>query len=182
MQARTDFDDLNVIIRHRNGRYLASVPQVGLYATGDNMVEAIDALEAKKKKLLEELAAADALDEIDTAAKRPIAPMRALPALGLFAAKGIIVLALILAAVGFTRHAVESEISRYTAPKIGGTVFWAKMEAVLARAAEPSSDLPEAKKKALLAELHVLVDRWQPFVREFGRLFSDRNDTPPANP
>jgi hypothetical protein len=52
-------------------------------------------------------------------------------------------------------------------------MFWADMENNLAKAADPANDMPAAKKQALLAEIHILVDRWRPFVKEVGRLFSD---------
>jgi hypothetical protein len=174
MPARTNLDDLDVVIRHRGGRYLASMPQVGLYATADSLPAAIEALDAKKKSLLADLTAADALDQVDAA---PVAmtapPTRALPSLALFAAKGAIVVALILIAVGYTRATIKTEIDRLQAPRLGGTMFWADMESNLAKAADPANDMPAAKKQALLAEIHILVDRWRPFVKEVGRLFSD---------
>jgi hypothetical protein len=177
-----NLDELEMVIHSRNGRYLAKIPQVGLYATADTLPKAIATLEIKKKSLLEELSAANALDEIPVSAYEAPAQRKMLPELGLFAAKGAIVVALILAAVGYTRHAVEAEINQIRAPRVGGTVFWADVETNLARAADPANDLPAAKKQALLGELHVLVDRWRPFVREIGRLFSDEDATPAGKP
>lgn len=181
MQARMDLEDLNVIIRRRGGRYLASMPRVGLYAVGDTVQSAIDTLEVKKNVLVKDLVAVGALDEVDTGASVADKPTRVLPALGLFAAKGLIVVVLVVAAIGFARHAVESEINHLGAQKMGGTVFWANLENNLSRAADPANDLPAARKQALLADLHVLVDRWRPFVREIERLFTDDESAKPAN-
>jgi len=180
MSARTDVDDLDVLVRRRGGNYLASIPQLGLYATADSLAAAIAALEVKKKKLVEELIAADALDEIAVAPAGPPPQPRILPSLALFSAKGVIVVILFLAVLGFARHAVQSEIDQLRAPKIGGAVFWADMESNLVRAADPANDMPAAKKQELLGAMHVLVDRWRPFVREIGRLFSDSDASLPA--
>src|SRR6476620_6992432 len=64
MEARVNLEDLDVVVRHRNGRYLAKIPRIGLYATADSLPKAIEALEAKKQSLREELSQAGALDEI----------------------------------------------------------------------------------------------------------------------
>jgi hypothetical protein len=178
----TDIDDLDVVVRARSGRYLARIPQLGLYATADSLPKAIEALEIKKKSLVEELVAADALDQVGLPQFGAATQQGMLRSLVLFATKGAIVVVLLLAVIGFARHSVEREIDRLQAPRIGGTVFWADMENNLARAADPANDMPAAKKQTLLVEIRVLVDRWRPFVREVGRLFSDATDTPPAKP
>ncbi|HEX4411542.1 MAG TPA: hypothetical protein VH206_22445 [Xanthobacteraceae bacterium] len=178
--ARQDLDDLDVVIRRRGGRYLASMPQVGLYATADTLPAAVESLDLKKKSLVTELTAADAFDQVDTTPVSAAAPVRVLPSLALFAAKGAIVVALVLIAVGYTRATIKTEIDRLQAPRIGGAMFWADMENSLHKAADPAADMPAAKKETLLADLHILVDRWRPFVREIGRLFND--DASPASP
>ena len=55
MEAPVTLEDLEVVVRHRNGRYLAKIPHIGLYATAESLPKAIEALEAKKKSLREEL-------------------------------------------------------------------------------------------------------------------------------
>jgi hypothetical protein len=108
--------------------------------------------------------------------------MSVLPALALFAAKGVIVVVLVLAAVGYTRHAIQSEIDQFQAAKMGGARFWADFETNIERAADPASDLPAEKKQALLKDIHIIVDRWRPFMREADRLFSDQDAAKPGNP
>jgi len=181
MQRRTDLDDLDVVVRRQSGLYFARVPQVGLYATAATLPKALEALEAKKKGLLEELTAANALDEISVAPFVAAARKTMLPVLALFLAKGVIVVALFVGAVAYARHAVQHEIDRYSAMH-GGAMFWTQFEIAIERAADPSNDLPAAKKQALLANLHVLVDRWRPFVSEAERLFSDKDAVKQANP
>jgi hypothetical protein len=184
---RTDLEDLDMIIHRRNGRYLAKIPQVGLYATADSLPKAIEVLEAKKKNLLEELIAADALNEIRILPSSSAAQIKILPALALFAAKAAIVLALALFAGGVARHIVQRDFERgldqlHQSTVLGGRQFWAQLEKGIENAAAPTSDIPVARRQKLLADLHVIVDRWRPFVREAGRLFSDRDETPPGNP
>jgi len=178
MPARTNFDDLDLVIHCRNGRYLAKIPQIGLYATGASTTEVIAAVEDKKRILLDELAAADALDEVSISPTGPAEPMRVLPALMLFSAKAVIVLVLVVLAAGIARVVVQRDVERdlerlHQATAIGGAQFWAQLESGIAHAADPANDLPAAKKEALLAELHIVVERWRPFVREAGQLFSD---------
>src|SRR5436309_15521622 len=85
MEARVNLEDLDVVVRHRNGRYLAKIPHIGLYATAESLPKAIAALETKKQTLREELTQAGALDEISA----PFRPdQRAmLASLALFSAK-----------------------------------------------------------------------------------------------
>jgi hypothetical protein len=179
---RTDLDDLDIVVHRRGGRYLAKMPQVGLYAMADSLSKAIEVLEAKKNSLLAELSAADALDEISDAPSSLGARMQVLPGLTLFAAKGIIVMILFLFAVGIVRHVVQRDIERLQSPQIGGAQFWSGIENNIAQAADPANDMPAAKKQALLADIHVIVDRWRPFVREADRLFSDQDETSPGHP
>jgi hypothetical protein len=47
---------------------------------------------------------------------------------------------------------------------IGGPEMWAKVERILDRAADPSSDLPPEKKLNLINDVRVVVSRWRPFI------------------
>jgi hypothetical protein len=182
MQMREDLEDLDVVVHRRGSRYLAKIPQLGLYATGDTLANAVEALEAKKRSLLQELAEAGALNEIGVPSSGSNVQTKVLPALALFAAKGAIVVALVLAAVGYTRHALRSEIDQFQAAEMGGARFWADFETSIQRAADPASDLPADKRQALLKDLRIIVDRWRPFMREADRLFSDQDSAKPGNP
>jgi hypothetical protein len=50
--------------------------------------------------------------------------------------------------------------------KIGGSEFWTQMEDELDRMARPGSDLSEAKKQKVLADIHAITAKWRPFVAE----------------
>jgi hypothetical protein len=168
MAVRSDIDDLEIVIRRRNGHYLARIPQIGLYATGDSLPNAVAALDDKKHALKEELIKANALDDVIVS---PPGQRRVLPALLLFAAKAAVVLVAILYAVAYSERAFERQVDQLR--KVGGASFWSGLEQNIARAAAPGGDLPEAKKQELLANIHVIVERWRPFVREAQLLFSD---------
>jgi hypothetical protein len=66
--------------------------------------------------------------------------------------------------------------------KVGGAQFWTKVESDLERAASPSSDLSEEKKRKLLLSVRAIVDRWRPFVTEALLIFfpepKDRRESP----
>jgi hypothetical protein len=72
----------------------------------------------------------------------------------------------------------EAKMEQYAATmqqytKVGGAQFWERAERELERAADPSHELPPEKKQKLLSEIHVLVERWRPFMTEIAPLFSD---------
>src|SRR5215831_16282531 len=69
------------------------------------------------------------------------------------------------------RREYRSEDAEYT--KVGGAQFWAKVQGDLERAADPGHDIPPEKKRKLLAQIHVLVERWRPFMAEIAPLFAD---------
>ena len=181
MQVAQSVDDLEMTVRRRGQRYLARIPQLGLYAAGDSLSAAIAALEAKKQSLVDELTTADALDDVKISPPAPVEQMRPLPALGLFAAKGLIVVALVLFAVAYSRYVVQSEIERWSAYKFGAA-FWENVETDIIRNAAPSNEMSEARRQRLFDAIHIIVERWRPFVREGTRLFSDQDDTPAPKP
>jgi hypothetical protein len=62
-------------------------------------------------------------------------------------------------------------MQQYT--KVGGAQFWEKLERELGRAADPAYEIPPEKKRKLLSQIHVLVERWRPFMAEIAPLFAD---------
>jgi hypothetical protein len=112
--------------------------------------------------------------------------------LGQFTLKALIVIALIAGLFTLSGLLLASKIERivqtaqanmqqYT--KLGGAQFWEKMEHELARAAEPARDLPAERKRELLSQIHVVVERWRPFVSEIAPLFADlQKPVPSAGP
>jgi hypothetical protein len=51
--------------------------------------------------------------------------------------------------------------------------MWAGLEQMLARAADAHNDIPAENKREALANLHVLAERWRPFIAEVQLLFFD---------
>ncbi len=181
MEPRVKLEDLDVVVRHRNGRYLAKIPHIGLYATADSLPKAIEALEAKKQSLREELSQAGALDEISA----PWSPQQrgTIASLVLFSAKMLILLVVFMVAVVYTGRVFDRRMEEFRqSTKIGGAAFWTSLERQLARAAEPESEMSAAKKQELLANLHTVVERWRPFVHEAQLLFSENPEPRAGNP
>src|SRR5262245_48489049 len=180
MNARVSLDDLDVVVRHRNGRYVAKIPHIGLYATAESLPKAIEALEAKKQSLREELSEAGALDEV-SAPWRP-EQRGMLASLALFFAKVLILLVVFMVAVVYTGRVFDRRMAEFReSTKVGGAAFWTSLENQLARAAQPESEISGAKKQELLGNLHIVIERWRPFVREVELLFSDAREPRPAN-
>ena len=185
----SNLDDLDVVIRRKNGKILASIPQLGLYAKGENAEAALATLDAKKKELAAELEETGELDilEIDN---RPAAPRRDVTAstsddLGRFAIKTGVVALFIGAALTISAAIVGSEIEQainnVKSVKIGGAQFSNNMEAELDRLASPVNDLPEVKKQKLLADIRAIAVKWHPFVAEIRSALASPDD-PPERP
>src|SRR5215510_8379456 len=176
-------DELDIVIRHKGGKVIAGIPQLSLYAKADDVHAAITALEQKRTAFFGDLAESGALDDLEV---RDYSPRRASPrdrgGLGQFTLKALIIIGLIAGAFILSAALVVPRIERiventqakmqqYT--KVGGAQFWAKVEGELERAVDPAHDMPPEKKQKLLSQIHVLVERWRPFVAEVAPLFAD---------
>ena len=64
-QTRTQLD---IVIRHADGKVIAGIPQIALYATAENVAAALDCLERKKNILKDDIAAAGVFDPLPDAA------------------------------------------------------------------------------------------------------------------
>jgi hypothetical protein len=183
-------DDFDVVIRHRGGKIVAGIPQLSLYATGDDFNTAMAALDAKKNALAADLEDAGELDILQIEA-RPGASLRGAEIdrsgdLVRFAIKsGITVFAVVMAcalSAMFIDQKVEKAVDGVKGIKIGGARFWSQAERDVDWLASPDSDLPEQTKKKLLADIRAIVIRWRPFVVEIqSALASPDNSAPPAN-
>lgn len=172
------FDDFDVLVRHKNGKFIAGVPQFGLFAKGDTAHSAFDALEAKKKAFLADLEESGELGILDMHdAQTSIqqgGPSRAAGGLGQFTLKAGIVALIIVAALATSgiliastvARSVERTVDQVKSVKIGGSQFWSKLEDELDRMARPGNDLPEAKKQKIIADIRMIGAKWAPFVAE----------------
>ena len=180
-------DELDIVIRRKGGKVVAGIPRLSLYASGSDVESAVSALEQKRATLKADLADFGIPDDFEM---RHYSLERVSAAgLGQFALKALIVIGLIAGTLTASTLWVSSRVDRtirntqekveqYAAivrqnTKIGGEQFWEKAERKLARAAEPDQDLPPEKKQKLLSDIHVLVERWRPFIAEIAPLFAD---------
>jgi hypothetical protein len=165
-------DELEIIIRQKDGKILASIPQLNLYAKAANIDAALAALNGKKSALvaeMEELGELETLKASLSTISRPnVVNVRS--DLGQFALKaGIVAVALtaIFIVSGlFIISSAHSALNSFKDMGRGGAEFWSRVERELDRMASPESDLPAAKKEKLLADIHAIGAKWRPFLIE----------------
>jgi hypothetical protein len=169
----TALDQADVVIRRRDGKFFASIPQLSLYAKGESVEAALAALETKKAALAADLAEVGELDTLDIAPLGYGAGTTAAPVPGSvrgFAIKTAIVaiaIAAVLVVSGvFVASGLQAVVNDVKKIKIGGEPFWAHVEEEVDRMASSQSDLPEAKKQKLLADIRAIGVKWRPFVTE----------------
>jgi hypothetical protein len=167
-------DELDIVIRQKSGKVTAGIPQLGLYAKADDVHAAITALEQKRAAFLADLNEAGGLDDLEVRHYNvSSAPQQRRSELGQFTLKALIIIGLITGAfilwaalliprIERVAENTEAKMQQYT--KVGGAQFWAKVEDELERAADPAHDIPPEKKRKLLSQIHVLVERLRPFV------------------
>jgi len=183
-------DELDIVIRHKSGKVTAGIPQLGLYATADDVHAAITSLEQKRSAFLADLNEAGGLDDLEVRHYNVgSAPPQRRSELGQFTLKALIIIGLIAGAFMLSGALLVPRIERIVAnteakmqqyTKVGGAQFWAKVEGELERAVDPAHDMPPEKKQKLLSQIHVLVERWRPFVAEIAALFADFQKPAPA--
>jgi hypothetical protein len=169
-------DELDIVIRHKSGKVTAGIPQLGVYAKADDVHAAITALEQKRAEFLADLNEAGGLDDLEVRHYNVGSPpQRRRSELGQFTLKALIIIGLIAGAfvlsAALVAPRIERVVEQYT--KVGGVQFWAKVEDELERAADPAHDIPPEKKRKLLSQIQVLVERWRPFMAEIAPLFAD---------
>jgi len=180
----SQFDELDVVIRRKNGKVIAGIPQLGLFTKADDTNAALAALDAKKKAFVADLKEAGELDmlviEDRQAPTRRGAIIRPAGDLGQFALKAGIVVCCVVAAFVvsgiFIASTVENAVNNVKSIKIGGEQFWTRMESELERLAR--TDLPKAKKQKLLEEIRMIAANWRPFVTEIQSALADPNRPP----
>jgi hypothetical protein len=176
-------DELDIVIRHKSGKVTAGIPQLRLHATADDVHAAITALEQKRAAFLADLSEAGGLDDLEVRHYNVgSAPPQRRSELGQFTLKALIIIGLIAGAFVLSAALVipriERVVQQYT--KVGGAQFWTKVEGELERAADPAHDMAPEKKQKLLSQIHVLVERWRPFVTEVAPLFADFQKPTPS--
>jgi hypothetical protein len=191
--AMSRLNEFDIVIRHKGGKVTAGIPQLAIYATADDVHAAITALEQKRTAFFGDLAEAGELADVDV---RPYSVGRLQSqtesGIGEFVVKAVIVIGLIVATVVLSaalllpqveRAVVDIQARMLQVTKVGGPEFWTKVERELERAAEPTGDLDDSRRKKILSQLHVIVERWRPFIAEIGPLFWEfqRPTSPPLS-
>jgi hypothetical protein len=191
MDAMSQLDELDVVIRRKGAKVIAGIPSVGLYASADTVAAALDALETRKTAYQSDLEEAGFTADMDIPNRGVAAPMAAArPAAGdlrSFALKFGIAIGLITAAVILvggllvskiddtidrTVFAVRMQLAPIANAKIGGSQFWAKVENEIDRVANANNALAPEKQQKLLSNIRAIVTRVRPFVAEVAPLFS----------
>lgn len=184
-------DQVDVLIRRRNGRVLASIPQLSLYAKGDDVDAALAALDAKKAALAAELAEVGELESLEVAplsfaAGRPTTTTAAPGGFRQFAIKtGVVAFAIALVIVVsglFVASSLQAVVGDIKTIKIGGEPFWSHVEEQIDQMASPQHDLPEAKKQKLLADIRAIGAKWRPFLLELRSALNPPNDQSAQRP
>jgi hypothetical protein len=157
--------DNEVILKKINGKIVAAMPQLGLMAAGEDFASALSSLEESKKKLMSELEVADLQSLVSTSVTD--SRNKLLPQLGLFALKSAVLAAIIVVTIGVSASLVLGGLYE----KFSGPQFWSSLERKLADKAS-SPGIPDAQRQKILADVRLIVNRWQPFVFELSRLWS----------
>lgn len=174
----------DILIRHQNGKFIAGIPQVGLYAKGEDPISALAALEEQRKSLPSDIE--DTIELFDSGKRGPaVASQRGNWKIGLFVLKLVLVIFLAGGAslyIGNTLAArlnqtIDKARSAFNEQRVSGDVKQA-----IARAAEYTRKAPEAEKRKLLGDLTTIVDFWRPLVRETMSVFSDSSPPPSDKP
>ena len=178
-----NIDELQIVIRQKDGKVLASIPQLNLYAKAANIDAALAALNAKKATFVSEM---EELGELETL-EFPSLPTASPPNvvnmggdLRQFALKtGIVavaVCAILIVSGLFIVSSAHIALASIKDLGRGGTEFWSRVERELDRMASPETDLPPAKKEKLLADIRAIGAKWRPFVVELRSALAPPDD------
>jgi hypothetical protein len=110
---------------------------------------------------------------------------RSLSPLVVFAAKTVIVASVfttsIIVAASFLTGYVNDTTDRLTnltRVGSGGSPFWKRLEAELAKAGDPDSGLSPEKQKQILDQLRLASNKWKPFLSEAYTIITEPADKP----
>jgi hypothetical protein len=173
-------DKFDIVVYCRNGKFVAGVPQLYLYAKGDDVQSVMAALEKKKQDVEADLTPAE-LDEMTVKSvgiTGSAAPAAQSGGLKMFAAKFGIVVGVLAVATMITVPIVANRIDKSAQQfrQVGGRAFWANVERSLEEMADPKNDIPREKAERIAAQIRKISARFQPFVFEAKQIFAD----PPA--
>jgi hypothetical protein len=180
-------EDIDIVVRIKDGKYIAGIMQLGLLGTGDTAQAAIDQFELKRKKFIADMTEIGMILDIDVALgpsalgqlpataleiRRPTL-MREITGFGL---KTLIFITILTVGFSFGANSVidNARVSlKGTADqfsRMGGSKFWTKVLEDIDKLAD--DDMPAEKKQHILAQIKKIVQKWRPFADEASQLFT----------
>lgn len=168
-------DKLDIVIRHAEGKVVAGIPQIALYASAESAAAALDALEQKRAILKDEIAAIGIAEPLPSMQAARVTSSS--DSIVRFAIKSGIVAVMILLVLAVSGAMLANKIESSARGVVGadlrgGRQFWTNLEQGIERMADPSNEMSEERKQKLLANVRVLVNRLRPFTAEIALLFS----------
>jgi hypothetical protein len=175
-------DKFDIVIRCREDKVTASVPQLSLYATATDIPGALNVLEQKKAMLLNDLNAAGAPDNDLSGPTTPVAVAESgapgtSQVLWHFMLKLAMVFAVAAVAIVITTNLITRKLEdlattlettrlawQETLKSYSGAQFWVNIEKNLDQLAK--SEISEEKREKILSDIRVIRNRWWPFIAE----------------
>ena len=180
-------DELDVLLSRRNGKVVASIPALRIYATGEDTASALAALEAKKQAYrsdLDDAGLADLFDASTFPATGAKAEARSSD-LRQFALKSAIAVGFVLVAMlvagGLLASKLDDAIFRTVyavrtsmTPNVstGGPQFWTNIGAQMDRTAGLFERMSDDDQKKIVANIRTVVSKVTPIAAEIAPLLS----------
>jgi len=166
MDKLSEFD---IVLRRKSNGFVAGIPQLALFAKGEDIQSAIDGLEVKKRELADALLDIGELDRYEKYVSTVPATVivGGIP-LGQFVARAAIVGVVVFLVLSGCGALVLSQTTFNPIRSI---------ERALADAAKPKNDLSEERKQQMVANFKVIVDRWRPVADEVGAVLGRPSDS-----
>jgi len=161
------WDSFDIIIRRKGAHFFAGVPEIGLYARGDDQNAALAALEKRKREIENELGA-------DFEPFAIVAPTKAQQhseswAIGRFALKLLLVICLVGGSSIYVARIVAAKIEQ-ASTQLRTVTSTPQMGAVIRRQIEKSADaarsVSDAEKQKLADDVRAIAERWKPVINE----------------
>jgi hypothetical protein len=166
-----EFDDVYVLLRPKDGRFVAAIPPLHIYVQADSPQQAFDLLEQKRAQLKQDVRDFGEFEDLRIQAQFTSAKNGGL---GQFAVKcaialGMATIAISMAAALFIA-ALSPALQRLKPPN--SRQLFASLEQQLHRAAQSSDGLTSERREKILSDLRVVVAKWRPFLDEIGEVLT----------
>lgn len=175
------WDSFDIIIRRKGGVCFAGIPEVGLYAKGEDPIAALGALDRRKREIADELGAD--FEPFALASSQSNRQPGERTSIGSFVLKLIVVVAVLTGSAFFAfemfASKAEQSLLRWraaiSAPQVGAIV-----RREIERAAEAARNAPDADKQKLVEDVRAIAERWRPVANEVTSLLFGPPPCPPG--